>query len=157
MKKIFFAITLLSLFLPGCVRENKQPQENFHVFNTIDKLFKAFETRDTLSHDTLWFKSPELVVFGLYDKSEFFGWDETRKHLVQAAKTMQAAHFNIKCKEIRLSQSKTTAWFAIIADQQYQTSAGVFENNNIRYTGVLEKHGSRWLITQFHGSLPKMK
>ncbi|MBK7867008.1 MAG: nuclear transport factor 2 family protein [Ignavibacteriales bacterium] len=33
---------------------------------------------------------------------------------------------------------------------------GVFENNNIRYTGILEKKGSRWLIVQFHGSLPKL-
>ncbi|MBK8660426.1 MAG: nuclear transport factor 2 family protein [Ignavibacteriales bacterium] len=26
----------------------------------------------------------------------------------------------------------------------------------MRYTGILEKKGSRWLIVQFHGSLPKL-
>jgi hypothetical protein len=156
MKKIFLTLPIFLLFFSGCIKENKPVDNELQVFNTIDKLFKAFEDRDTTSHDSLWFKSPELVVFGLYDKSEFFGWDETRKHLVTAAKTMQGAHFAIKCKEIRMSPSKTTAWFAVIADQDYQTAAGVFENNNIRYTGVLEKKGSRWLIVQFHGSLPKI-
>lgn len=156
MKTIFLSLIISFLFISGCVKENKPVDNDLLVFNTIDKLFKAFSDRDTLSHDTLWLKSPELVVFGLYDKAEFFGWDEARKHFVSSAKRMQGAHFSIKCKEIRMSASKTTAWFAVIADQEYQTPEGVFENKNIRYTGTLEKKGSRWLIVQFHGSLPKL-
>ncbi len=156
MKTIFFSLTIFLLLTSGCIKENKPVDNDLLVFNTIDKVFKAFADRDTLSHDTLWFKSPELVVFGLYDKSEFFGWDEARQHFVNSAKKIQGAHFSIKCKEIRMSGSKTTAWFAVIADQEYQTPEGVFENNNIRYTGILEKKGSRWLIVQFHGSLPKL-
>jgi hypothetical protein len=154
MKKFIFTIFLLPIIFPGCIKENKQPNNDYQVFNTIHKLFKAFETRDTVSHDTLWLKSPELIVFGLYEKAEYFGWDEVRKHLVTAAKTMQSAQFTIKCKETRISSSKTVAWFAVIADQEYQTAKGVFENKNIRYTGVLEKRGGSWVVVQFHGSLP---
>lgn len=156
MKKIFLVVTIIILIFSGCVRENKQPHDNYLVFRTIDQLFNAFATRDTLSHDTLWAKSPELIVIGLYDKAEFFGWDEARRHFVQAAKTIQSSHFTIKCKEIRMSQSKTVAWFTVIADHQYQTPNGVYEDKNVRYSGVLEKRGTRWLITQFHGSLPKI-
>ncbi len=154
MKTILLSFIIISFSFTGCVKENTQPPApEYAVFMTVDKLFKAFEQRDTLAHDTLWLKSPALVVFGLYDKAEYFGWDEMRNHIVQSSRFLQAIHFTIRCKEIRLSQSKTVAWFAVIADQQYQTPAGVFENNNIRYTGVLEKHGNRWLISQFHGSL----
>ncbi len=155
MKTILFSSIIISFYFTGCVKENTPPpSQEYAVFMTVDKLFKAFEQRDTLAHDTLWLKSPELVAFGIYDKAEYFGWEEMRSHILQSSRFMQAVHFTIRCKEIRMSQSKTVAWFAVVADQQYQTPEGVFENNNIRYTGVLEKRGTRWLITQFHGSLP---
>lgn len=155
MKTLLFNFIIISFAFTGCVKETAKNNSPEHaVFITVDKLFKAFEQRDTLSHDTLWLKTPELVAFGIYDKAEYFGWDEMRSHIVQSSRFLQAVHFTIHCKEIRLSQSKTVAWFAVIADQQFQTPAGVTENRNIRYTGILEKHGNRWLISQFHGSIP---
>ncbi|MBK7867007.1 MAG: hypothetical protein IPJ75_08485 [Ignavibacteriales bacterium] len=72
MKTIFFSLTITLLFFSGCVKENKPVDNDLLVFNTIDKVFKAFADRDTLSHDTLWFKSPELVVLDFMIKQNFW-------------------------------------------------------------------------------------
>jgi len=64
----------------------------------------------------------------------------------------KATHFDVRSLRITLSRSGEVAWFSAILDDcgEWEGKPDCWENT--RWTGVLEKRDSKWLIVQMHFS-----
>ncbi|MFZ5517930.1 MAG: nuclear transport factor 2 family protein [Candidatus Zhuqueibacterota bacterium] len=67
----------------------------------------------------------------------------------------KATHFEVKQLRIHISQSGDAAWYSAVLDDFGEFKGRSTSWNNVRWTGVLEKRDSRWVIVQMHFSFPK--
>ncbi|MBE2281018.1 MAG: nuclear transport factor 2 family protein [Ignavibacteriaceae bacterium] len=159
MKKLAI-LFLITVIFTGCIKQNtpatteKVKPEDKAVLTLMSDLLVSLATGDPELQKKVWHQSPSLLVAGIYENAEFFGWDEFDKHLKSASERLKNVNFDVSCREWRISESNRTAWFLLIVNQEYELDGKSFKIENMRYTGVAEKIGGNWKITMFHGSVP---
>lgn len=67
----------------------------------------------------------------------------------------KATHFEVRQLRINLSQSGDVAWFSSVLDDFGEFRGRSTSWINARWTGVLEKRDSNWVLVQMHFSFPK--
>ena len=124
------------------------------VREVVDLYMEAFERGDSALFASLMAEDEEMITFGT-DAAE--RWVGKRNLIASFAKQVSAfdvERIDISDQVIRLSQSKTTAWFSEIADWHIRIAGETDTIRGIRITGVLEKQVDGWKIVQFHTSAP---
>ncbi len=92
------------------------------------------------------------------DGSTVKGFEEFRKaEKFWGSPDFKAIRYEIRDLKIKLSKSKNVAWFFCLLDDVNEWKGRPANWENTRWTGVLEKRGSRWVIVQQHFSFGQQK
>jgi len=100
----------------------------------------------------------DLFVLWTDSRSLTRGWTEFTKQF----DTWMDARFKATVTEVRdlrvhLSRSGEVAWYSATLDDLGEWDGKPVGDRDIRWTGVLEKRGGRWVVVQMHGSVAKDK
>lgn len=119
-----------------------------NVFSwAVEKDFKLFF--NTISDDSNFISvTPyKRVKFGIEDvKKDTSFW---------ASPHFKAIRHELRDLKIRISNSGEVAWFFCYLDDINEWKGLPANWENVRWTGVLEKHNGKWRIVQQHFSFPK--
>ncbi|MCP4724836.1 MAG: nuclear transport factor 2 family protein [bacterium] len=152
--RILFIITAMAFLTTACQTtpeidiEAEKAAVGQVVHNSIEwaldknteKLYGSF-----VQDETLFFFEPSAEMHGfstLKEKAETIWLDDRFK----------ATRTDITDLNVTISQSGTAAWFRCMLDDEGEWDGQVSGWYNLRWTGVLEKRGGKWLIVQQHFS-----
>ncbi|MFH1873696.1 MAG: nuclear transport factor 2 family protein [Pseudomonadota bacterium] len=123
------------------------------VKRVIDRYLSAYEERNldaveaTIAHDK--------AVLGIgTDEGEFWkGWTEIKSAKEKQLAAITETTLNRGHTEISFAQCGKVAWFAEELSGDFWVQ-GNKTTCHLRFTGVLEKRDNKWVIVQFHRSMP---
>jgi ketosteroid isomerase-like protein len=113
-------------------------------------------TKDRALLEGVMAHDEDLFVLWTDSRSLTRGWTEFRKQF----DTWMDPRFKATVTEIRdlrvhLSRSGDVAWYSATLDDLGEWDGRPVGDRDIRWTGVLEKRGGRWVVVQMHGSVAK--
>ena len=124
------------------------------VKEVVDLYMEAFEQGDSTLFASLMAEDEEMITFGTDAAERWVGKRDLIASFAKQVGAFDVERIDISDQVIRLSQSKTTAWFSEIADWHIRIGGETDSIRGIRVTGVLEKQAGGWKIVQFHTSAP---
>jgi ketosteroid isomerase-like protein len=105
-----------------------------------------------MAHDedlfVLWTDSRSLTRGWTAFSKQFDTWMDPR---------FKATVTEIRDLRVHLSRSGDVAWYSATLDDLGEWDGKPVGDRDIRWTGVLEKRGGRWVVVQMHGSVAKDK
>jgi len=120
------------------------------VMAVLRRWSEAIKNRD-MNALALFAPDPDTVVIGTGADEKAIGHAEIKALIERARSQSQAASAEYRWTSI--SAAGSVAWAA--ADAAVHAKVGGREVSfPMRITLVLEKRGKKWVITQYHGSLP---
>ena len=112
----------------------------------LTKDFEAME--NSLAHD------PDLFYFWINSNFVISGWDEHIKlYDVWKDPRFKATRTEVRDLRIHISRSGDVAWYSAYLDDLGEWDGRPVGENDIQWTGVLEKREGKWVIVQMHASL----
>jgi ketosteroid isomerase-like protein len=100
----------------------------------------------------------DLLVLWTDSGSLTRGWTEFSKQFdIWMDPRFKATVTEIKDLRVHLSRSGDVAWYSATLDDLGEWDGRPVGDRDIRWTGVLEKRGGRWVVVQMHGSVAKDK
>ena len=106
---------------------------------------------EIMAHDT------DFFIFHPDSKSTITNF-EAFKELAEKSwmnENFQATDFAVKELRVVFSRSGTVAWYSAYLDDHAEWKGQKIGWDNARWTGVLEKRDSQWVIVQMHFSFAK--
>ena len=67
---------------------------------------------------------------------------------------MDMKKMDIRNQVINVDPHDNVAWYSEVCDMDLSYAGHPMQINNQRYTGVLQKRNGKWVIVQFHHSIP---
>ncbi len=96
---------------------------------------------------------PDLFIYWTDSEPVISGWDQYVKLFDRwMDPRFRATLTEVRDLRLNLSRSGDVAWFSATLDDLTEWDGTPSGARNIRWTGVLEKRGGRWVIVQEHGS-----
>lgn len=121
------------------------------VMNVVRQWFEAFAKGDIAGVLAFVAPDPDVVIIGTEKNDKCIGLLELKTAAERAFAETKGASVKIGWHSV--STAGSLAWVAADVTFQGKTSKGEIYLP-LRYTGVLEKRGNRWIIVQSHDSLP---
>jgi ketosteroid isomerase-like protein len=111
-------------------------------------------TKDRALQESTMAHDEDLFIFWTESKTTVSGWNE----YVKLFDTWMDPRFKATVTEVRdlrihLSRSGDVAWYSATLDDLGEWDGKPTGARDIRWTGVLEKRGGRWVVVQMHGSV----
>lgn len=111
-------------------------------------------TKDRALQESTMAHDDDLFVVWTNSKSAVSGWNR----YVKLFDTWMDPRFKATVTEVRdlrvhLSRSCDVAWYSATLDDLGEWDGKPVGAKDIRWTGVLEKRGGKWVIVQMHGSV----
>ena len=127
------------------------PKTEAAVMNVVKQCFEAFTKRDLDSCLAFFAPDPDVVVIGTGGDEKCIGLAEIKVILERAFAQFEDASFNFGWHSV--SAAGSLAWVA--ADIILHVKSSDREiSEQVRLTVMLEQRGDRWLIIQWHDSVP---
>jgi ketosteroid isomerase-like protein len=121
------------------------------VISVIDSMWKAYAKKDVDDVMSHYLPDPDLVVMGSGKDEVYYGSASCRKGLRRDFS--QADGIKGRISKPRVSVCGRAAW--LIAGCEFTATVGKEKVvMNGRVTSVLEKRRGKWLIAQWHFSMP---
>ena len=121
------------------------------VVNVVKQGLEAFTKRDLDAVLAFFAPDPDVIVIGTGGDEKGVGLAEIRKILGRAIGQFEEASFEFGWHSVSASGSVAL----LAADVTLHVKAGNRQiTEQIRLTVVLQQRGDRWLIIQWHDSLP---
>ena len=121
------------------------------VVNVVKQSFEAFTKRDLDAVLAFFAPDPDVIVIGTGGDEKGVGLAEIRNILVRAIAQFEEASFELGWHSVSTAGSVAM----LTADVTLYVKTGDRQiTEQIRLTVVLEERGGRWLIIQWHDSLP---
>jgi len=121
------------------------------VMNVMNQFAEAFAKRDLNAVLSLLAPDPDVVFMGTGGDEKRIGLAEIKALFERDFSQFEDASLKIGWHSV--SAAGSVAW--VVADLILHANTGVSEISlRVRSTTVLEWRGDRWLIVQFHSSLP---
>jgi uncharacterized protein (TIGR02246 family) len=127
------------------------PKTEAAVVNIVKEGFEAFTKRDLDAVLAFFAPDPDLVVIGTGRDEKCIGLAEIRNIFERAFAQFEEASFKFGWHSV--SAAGSLAMLAADVTLYVKTSDRQI-SEQIRLTVVLEQRGDRWLIIQWHDSLP---
>jgi ketosteroid isomerase-like protein len=111
-------------------------------------------TKDRALQESTMAHDEDLYIVWTSSSMEIAGWN----NYVKLFDTWMDPKFKATVTEIRnlrvnLSRSGDVAWYSATLDDLGEWDGKPTGARDIRWTGVLEKRGGKWVIVQMHGSV----
>ncbi len=131
---------------------DKQSEERVIAQVIHDSICWAL-TKDRALQESTMAHDEDLFIYWTQSKTTVAGW----KQYVKLFDTWMDPRFKATVTEIRdlrinLSRSGTVAWYSATLDDTGEWDGKPIGAKDIRWTGVLEKRGGKWVVVQMHGS-----
>jgi ketosteroid isomerase-like protein len=121
------------------------------ILKTIREMGKAYGRLDAEGVLAFYAPDPDLVVIGSGADEVYVGPKQAKRGLRRDLS--QAFRVKVRLSKVRLSAAGKVAWLA--ANCRFTAHvAGCDVVMDGRLTAVLEKRKGRWLIVQYHFSMP---
>jgi ketosteroid isomerase-like protein len=115
-------------------------------------------TKDRSLLERAMAQDEDLFVLWTDSRSLTRGWTEFSKQFdVWMDPRFKATVTEIRDLRVHLSRSGDVAWYSATLDDLGEWDGKPVGDRDIRWTGVLEKRGGRWVVVQMHGSVAKDK
>lgn len=128
--------------------------EKDNVEAAIKTYFRMFRDEDMSLLPQVMAADPEIVIFGTDSNEIFIGYEQNERRFMNMFKTIDFREIVLKDLNIHLSHYKSVAWFSVVSDWDIKIPDDHIVLKGIRSTGVLEKRDGRWLMVQYHASVP---
>ena len=127
------------------------PKTEAAVVNIVKQGFEAFTKRDLDAVIAFFAPDPDVVVIGTGGDEKCVGLAQIRNIFERAFAQFEEASFKFGWHSV--SAAGSVALLATDATLYVKTSDRQI-SEQVRLTVVLEQRGDRWLIIQWHDSLP---
>ena len=141
------------------ITEKALDVENIAITQTIHDTIGWALTKDFDLLFGVVAQDEEFFIFHPDSASTVVGFEAFKNLADRSWKNpaFKATHFEVKELRIHLSESGTVAWYSCFLDDFGEWDGREIGWSNARWTGVLEKRGGKWVITQMHFSFPNDK
>jgi ketosteroid isomerase-like protein len=120
----------------------------------LDKVVRANETGDMALISEAFSGDPEIVIFGTDAAERWVGYGPFAEAMDRMFKSFSDTKIVTRDRVIQVAATGNVAWFSEIWDQSGKAQGQRYAMKGLRLTGVAEKQGEKWVVTQWHGSIP---
>ena len=120
---------------------------------TIDKMWDSFQKGSVEMFSETMARDEDMISFGTDVAERWQGWVSLKQSIEKQFGSLEVLSIKRQNKTIKYSQLKDTAWFSEVVSWEVMNGGEKALIEGIRFTGVLEKRGTNWLIVQFHTSV----
>lgn len=120
----------------------------------IDKLRLANATGDMALLAELFSPDPEIVILGTDAAERWVGYGLFAEAMERMFKSFSDTEIVSRDRVVQSAATGNVAWFSEIWDQSGKAQGRRYAMKGLRLTGVAEKQGGKWVVTQWHGSIP---
>jgi ketosteroid isomerase-like protein len=111
-------------------------------------------TKDRALQESTMAHDEDLFIVWTNSKSTTYGWKEYVKLFdIWMDPRFKATVTEVRDLRVHLSRSGDVAWYSATLDDLGEWDGKPSGHRDIRWTGVLEKRGGRWVVVQMHGSV----
>jgi uncharacterized protein (TIGR02246 family) len=155
MTKIVATCAVLTLVLAGFAPPaSADESETAAVRAVLDQVVRAWDTNDVSLISGIIAHDSDMVSFGTDAAERFVGWDALKASIEKQFTTYTGTKAVVKHRDIKLAADGSVAWAAEVMDVSTHSGSEAVALEGMRVTSVLEKRGGKWLIVQFHYSMP---
>jgi ketosteroid isomerase-like protein len=163
MKKILFLLMLL--VVAGACKRDKVGQVSIldpaalskevdKVEMVLERYVIASEKQDLDLIHNIWAPDTNIMVIGTEGTERLIGWSEIQDAFRVQFNSIQQPYLSVHDQVIGINPTGTTAWFSEVLNYSFIRDEKPVRLEGVRFTGVMERRDSVWLIVQSHLSLP---
>ena len=131
-------------------------KEKAAVTRVISDSIKWALNKDRALQESTMAHDEDLFVVWTGPQPGVSGWSRYVKLFdVWMDPRFKATLTEIRDLQVHLSRSGDVAWYSATPDDLGEWDGKPVGSRDIRWTGVLEKRGGKWVIVQMHGSVPQ--
>jgi ketosteroid isomerase-like protein len=152
-------VIFMALFLSCRCQQETAAQVDPKIEETatkevMKKFWQSFETSDINLVSEVMAHDLDMVIFGTDAAERWIGYEEFRTAMEQQFAAVESLQASLHDEAFKIHHSGEVAWYSGIADFKGTSMGEDFEIANLRVTAVLEKRDAKWVIVQYHGSVP---
>ena len=121
---------------------------------TMNQFWQSFETMDINLLTEVTGHDPDMVIIGTDAAERWVGYEEFRTAMEQQFAAMESVETSLYDEVFKIHDCGDVAWYSGMADFNGVSLGENFEIAGLRVTAVLEKQDAKWVIVQYHGSMP---
>jgi ketosteroid isomerase-like protein len=149
---IAFALAGALLTFVGA-RAQQRASDDATFRKLIDDYCAAWSTGNTDNAAKFYAQEDGLIFYDVAPFS-YHGWKEYNPGVHKALLDMAAEAKLTAAKDLKVTRRGKIAWTTVPMHFYEKTKDGKVIEADLRYTGIWEKRGSRWLLVHEHLSVP---
>ena len=155
-KKLMLLTTILFFVLCylNCQKQIDIEAEKAQIKIVIDKLDQSIKNGDIDLYTECMAHDSDMVTFGTDVAERFVGWDALKESIQKQFLSFKDVNISVSNQIIKVHNSGNVAWYSEIIDWDLVVQDQLVNIKGLRLTGVLEKRNDKWIIVQFHASVP---
>jgi ketosteroid isomerase-like protein len=122
--------------------------------SAMNQFWQSFQAGDINLVSEVIAHDPDMVMIGTDAAERWVGYEEFRKAMEQQFAAMESIQPSVYDEIFKIHHSGEIAWYSAVADFKGISLGEDFEFAGLRVTAVLEKRNAKWVIVQYHGSVP---
>jgi ketosteroid isomerase-like protein len=152
-------VIFMALFLSCRCQQETAVQVDLEIEETaakevMNQFWRSFETSDINLVSEVMAHDPDMVIIGTDAAERWVGYEEFRTAMEQQFAAMESLQASLHHEVFKIHHSGEVAWYSGVADFKGTSLGEDFEIADLRVTAVLEKRDAKWVIVQYHGSVP---
>ena len=152
-------VIFMALFLSCRCQQETAAQVDPKIEETatkevMKKFWQSFETSDINLVSEVMAHDLDMVIIGTDAAERWIGYEEFRTAMEQQFAAMESVETSLYDEVFKIHDRGDVAWYSGMADFNGVSLGENFEVAGLRVTAVLEKRDAKWVIVQYHGSMP---
>lgn len=120
----------------------------------LDRLEQANETGDLALLAEAFSHDPEIVILGTDAAERWVGYGPFAEAMERMFKSFSDTEIVSRDRVVQVASTGNVALFSEIWDQSGKAQGQSYAVKGLRLTGVAERQAGKWVVTQWHGSIP---
>jgi uncharacterized protein (TIGR02246 family) len=141
------------LLLCHCAMREDPGAEKARLQSVMDSVNRAWESGDTAAFSQLLAHDEDVVGLGADVDERWVGWPSIQAGLTRQFQAFSRTKVVPRHVDIHISATGRAAWLTQVMDMSTELM-GTPVQLEARFTAVFEKRNGRWLLVQFHYSVP---
>lgn len=156
MKKRYILFACILPLIISCHQKTHISSEISNVKEVIDQFYHLYETQDMDLLNNLIANDDDMINFGTDSVEYWIGPIPLKESFQNQWTAFGEPEITLNDLVVKISESGTVAWYSLFINFKVKFKGELAEWKGARSTGVLEKRKGKWLIVQFHNSMPQV-
>ena len=154
-KRLALAIGTLAALAVACAQQVDMESEEASATGVVAQLWQVLKSHDLDLLSQVMARDPDIVIFGTDAAEHWVGYEAFKAAFEQMAAAFEVERFSVHDDVLTMHGSGEVAWFSAVVDADVTLVGGEHVAiKGVRITGVLEKRDGRWMVVQYHSSVP---